>query len=136
MDNTTWWGVIIKNGLAALVMLTALYLLYIGYKFAMNYLGGRRVKEMSIKYPELHLSEKEFFQNTLETGVEIHEKTDVELALLDTKMNTVSVIFSGELEEGVHPFSCNIADMQDDHYFLRLKSEWQNTAKKIYIKHA
>ncbi|MFN3918011.1 MAG: hypothetical protein ACK4K0_09745 [Flavobacteriales bacterium] len=136
MDNTTWWGVIIKNGLAALVMLTALYLLYVGYKFAMNYLGGRRIKEMNIKYPELHLSEKEFFENTLEAGVEVHEKTAIDLEILDTKMIPVSVIFSGELEEGVHPFSHSIANLENNEYFLRLKSESQSSAKKIQIKHA
>lgn len=135
MEPTSWWTEVLKKGLAAVVMLTALYLLYIAYKMALRYMGGKK-GEGSMKYLELHLSEKNQFSEELEIGVEGFEPVQIQLSLLDNKMNLVAVIYEGEIKEGIHPFAFDLKGLNEGYYFVNLSSDFQKNAKKIYVKNA
>jgi len=126
-------GRILVNILGGISILVALYLLLISYRKLLILFGRGKLKKITVKYADVFELRPPYAKGSVQFGFELFEEANVEFNIIDTKDNLVKNLFTGTLNEGIHPFVFDTTEFKNGYYYYQYKSDIQNIIKKFAI---
>lgn len=126
---------VLANVFAAVVVITALYLLRIGYRYFLNYLGTGKIKESTVQYAELHtLLNNEAAKGILQFYFILKEPSKVKFVIVDKNDQELKVLIDENREPGNYPVEFNSSEIPNGIYFYQLHTDLQKISKVIKIQ--
>jgi len=131
------WDRILINVLAGLSILTALYLLLIGYRYLLKVLSTGKFSHTNSKFAELHtLVNNRAAHGEIEFLFMLTEACNVKFSIVDKDENDIEVLVEEEKIPGNYPISFNTTSIPDGIYFYQLKTDLQKISKVFKIDNA
>lgn len=126
---------IMVNVIAALALLTAIYLLIIGYRFLLNYIGTGKLKPTNVKYAELHtIVNNKSASGEVNFYFTLPETTKIRFVIADANDNVVQELINEEKKEGGHTVSLDSTLLPNEIYFYQLHTDLQKISKVFKIE--
>lgn len=125
---------ILSNVFAAIVVITALYLLRIGYRYLLNFLGTGKVKQLKTQYAELHtLVNNRSANGQLKFYFILKERTSVRFVIADQEDKVLKVLIDEDKTPGDYPVEFDSSELPDGVYFYQLITNKQKISKVFRI---
>jgi hypothetical protein len=128
------WDRILINVIAGLSIISALYLLLIGYRYLLNVIGTGKIRPNKVKYAELYtLLNNRSSQGEVQFLFILRSPTKVRFAIVDKDDNEIKVLVNEQRGPGNYPVSFNTTTVPNGVYFYQLKTDLQKITKVFKI---
>ena len=128
------WDRILINVIAGLSIITALYLLLIGYRYILNVIGTGKIRPSKVKYAELYtLLNNRSAQGEIQFLFILRSSTKVKFAIVDKDDSEVKLLVDEQRGPGNYPVSFDTTTVPDGVYFYQLKTDLQKITKVFKI---
>jgi hypothetical protein len=128
------WDRILINVIAGLSIITAFYLLLIGYRYILNVIGTGKIRPSKVKYAELYtLLNNRSAQGEIQFLFILRSSTKVRFAIVDKDDSEVKLLIDEQREPGNYPVSFDTTTVPNGVYFYQLKTDLQKITKVFKI---
>ncbi len=128
------WDRILINVIAGLSIITALYLLLIGYRYILNVIGTGKIRPSKVKYAELYtLLNNRSAQGEIQFLFILRSSTKVRFAIVDKDDSEVKLLVDEQRGPGNYPVSFDTTTVPDGVYFYQLKTDLQKVTQVFKI---
>ncbi len=128
------WDRILINVIAGLSIITALYLLLIGYRYILNIIGTGKIRPSKVKYAELYtLLNNRSAQGEIQFLFILRSSTKVRFAIVDKDDSEVKLLVDEQRGPGNYPVSFDTTTVPNGVYFYQLKTDLQKITKVFKI---
>ncbi len=126
-------GHILADVLLATSILVALYLLFIGYRKFLTYLGLGRLKNTTVKYAKVYDLRPPYAKGKVQFGYELGEETQVKFQIIDKNEKLIKLFEEEKKQEGIYPIDFDTTNFSNGEYFYQLITPYQTITKKFFI---
>jgi len=128
------WDRILMNVIAGLSIVSALYLLLIGYRYLLKVLSTGSMAEGQGNYAKLHtLINNRAAHGEIQFLFMLSESTNVKFAIVDKNEKDIQVLVQEEKEPGNYPVKFNTNSVPNGIYFYQLKTDLQKISKVFKV---
>lgn len=128
------WDRILVNVIAGLSVLTALYLLLIGYRYLLRVYSTGKVKGTKTQFAELHtLVNNRSASGEIQFLFILKETAKVKFAIVDGNDKELRILLDEEKNPGNYPVYFDTTTIPNGIYFYQLKTDLQKISKVFKI---